>query len=86
MTTPRYQTTELRRQVGSPRPRPRENVPRDTLCRNILIYGHCRYEDQGCIFMHDQTRGNSSQAGSSQAGSSQAGSSQASSSQQDNGR
>ncbi|KAM0524878.1 hypothetical protein ACHAPE_000983 [Trichoderma viride] len=80
MTTPRYQTTELRRQVGSPRPRPRENVPRDTLCRNILIYGHCRYEDQGCIFMHDQTRGNSSQAGSSQASSSQP-----SSSQQDNG-
>ncbi|KAH8131555.1 hypothetical protein FP744_10002002 [Trichoderma asperellum] len=64
MTAPRYQTAELRRQVGSPRPRPREN--KDTLCRNILIYGHCRYEDQGCAFMHDQTKGNSSQASSSQ--------------------
>ncbi|KAL6893312.1 hypothetical protein GGI43DRAFT_412807 [Trichoderma evansii] len=64
MTTPRYQTAELRRQVGSPRPRPREN--KDTLCRNILIYGHCRYEDQGCAFMHDQTKGNSSQTSSSQ--------------------
>ncbi|KAL7926723.1 hypothetical protein ACQKWADRAFT_309526 [Trichoderma austrokoningii] len=79
MTTPRFQTTELRRQVASPRPRPRES--KDTLCRNILIYGHCRYEDQGCVFMHDKTRGNASQANSSQANSSQANSSQANSSQ-----
>ena len=20
---------------------------KDTLCRNVLIYGHCRYEEQG---------------------------------------
>ncbi|KAI0912188.1 hypothetical protein F4823DRAFT_229369 [Ustulina deusta] len=29
---------------------------KDTLCRNVLIYGHCRYEDQGCAFNHDQNR------------------------------
>jgi PAB-dependent poly(A)-specific ribonuclease subunit 3 len=26
---------------------------KDTLCRNVLIYGHCRYEDQGCAYNHD---------------------------------
>ncbi|KAF5616778.1 transcription factor Cys6 [Fusarium tjaetaba] len=26
----------------------------DILCRNLLIYGHCRYEDQGCAFSHNQ--------------------------------
>ena len=26
---------------------------KDTPCRNILIYGHCRYKDQGCAFSHD---------------------------------
>ncbi|KAK7425130.1 hypothetical protein QQX98_000044 [Neonectria punicea] len=26
---------------------------KDILCRNVLIYGHCRYEDQGCAFNHD---------------------------------
>ena len=26
---------------------------KDTLCRNVLIYGHCRYEDQGCSFNHE---------------------------------
>lgn len=29
---------------------------KDTLCRNVLIYGHCRYEDQGCAFNHDQNK------------------------------
>ncbi|KLU90505.1 hypothetical protein MAPG_10358 [Magnaporthiopsis poae ATCC 64411] len=29
---------------------------KDTLCRNILIYGHCRYEDTGCAFSHDQSK------------------------------
>lgn len=29
---------------------------KDTLCRNILIYGHCRYEDKGCLFNHDQSK------------------------------
>lgn len=32
---------------------------KDTLCRNVLIYGHCRYEDQGCAFNHDQNKGSS---------------------------
>ncbi|RKK72357.1 PAB-dependent poly(A)-specific ribonuclease subunit PAN3 [Fusarium oxysporum] len=57
MATSRYQTADLRRQVGSPRPKGREN--KDTLCRNVLIYGHCRYEDQGCAFSHDQNKNNS---------------------------
>ncbi|KAF3359679.1 hypothetical protein VdG1_05082 [Verticillium dahliae VDG1] len=29
---------------------------KDTLCRNVLIYGHCRYENSGCAFNHDQNR------------------------------
>ncbi|KAM3513230.1 hypothetical protein MY11210_003096 [Beauveria gryllotalpidicola] len=57
MAAPRYQSNELRRQVGSPRVKPREN--KETLCRNVLIYGHCRYEDQGCTFSHDQNKANS---------------------------
>ncbi|RSM19543.1 hypothetical protein CDV31_001703 [Fusarium ambrosium] len=28
----------------------------DILCREVLIYGHCRYEDQGCVFNHDPNR------------------------------
>jgi PAB-dependent poly(A)-specific ribonuclease subunit 3 len=34
---------------------------KDTLCRNILIYGNCRYEDQGCTFNHDQNKTSSAQ-------------------------
>ncbi|KAK8023601.1 hypothetical protein PG993_011667 [Apiospora rasikravindrae] len=41
--------------MASPRPKTRDS--KDTLCRNILIYGHCRYEDQGCAFNHDQNKG-----------------------------
>ena len=33
---------------------------KDTLCRNVLIYGHCRYEDQGCAFNHDPNKMSSS--------------------------
>lgn len=29
-------------------------LDRDTLCRNILIYGKCRYENAGCNFNHEQ--------------------------------
>ncbi|KAG9254114.1 PAB-dependent poly(A)-specific ribonuclease subunit PAN3 [Emericellopsis atlantica] len=59
MATTRYQNNDVRRQVGSPRPKGRvEN--KDTLCRNVLIYGHCRYEDQGCAFSHDQNKNKSS--------------------------
>ncbi|KAH8677225.1 PAB-dependent poly(A)-specific ribonuclease subunit PAN3 [Ilyonectria robusta] len=59
MATSRYPPADLRRQIGSPRPKGREN--KDTLCRNVLIYGHCRYEDQGCAFSHDQNKTNSNQ-------------------------
>lgn len=41
------------RRVISPRPKGRENS-KNTLCRNIGIYGHCRYENEGCAFNHDQ--------------------------------
>ncbi|SPQ19753.1 7b055bd6-849a-4d9c-aaf3-848eb17c1693 [Thermothielavioides terrestris] len=54
MAATRYSSNDLRRQVGSPRSKGREN--KDTLCRNILIYGNCRYEDQGCTFNHDQNK------------------------------
>ncbi|KAF6218046.1 hypothetical protein HO133_006458 [Letharia lupina] len=33
----------------------RENA-KDTLCRNVTIYGHCRYEDKGCAFNHDPVK------------------------------
>ncbi|GJN81959.1 PAB-dependent poly(A)-specific ribonuclease subunit 3 [Purpureocillium lilacinum] len=56
MATSRFQQSDLRRQVGSPRPKGREN--KETLCRNVLIYGHCRYEDQGCTFSHDLNKNN----------------------------
>lgn len=43
--------------MASPRPKTRDT--KDTLCRNVLIYGHCRYEDQGCAFNHDKGSSNS---------------------------
>ncbi|KAK7203687.1 PAB-dependent poly(A)-specific ribonuclease subunit PAN3 [Myxozyma melibiosi] len=33
-----------------------------TLCRNILIHGYCKYENSGCIFRHDNTKTNASAA------------------------
>ncbi|ROT41658.1 PAB-dependent poly(A)-specific ribonuclease subunit PAN3 [Sodiomyces alkalinus F11] len=60
MAASRYNSPDLRRQVGtSPKPKTRDT--KDTLCRNVLIYGHCRYENSGCAFNHDQNRNNSSQ-------------------------
>lgn len=56
MATSRFPSSDLRRQLGSPRPKAREN--KETLCRNVLIYGHCRYEEQGCSFSHDPNRNN----------------------------
>jgi hypothetical protein len=41
-----------RNNVISPRPKGRENS-KNTLCRDIGIYGHCRYENEGCAFNHD---------------------------------
>ncbi|KAK7973407.1 hypothetical protein PG996_007634 [Apiospora saccharicola] len=56
MATSRFTPADQRgRQMASPRPKTRDS--KDTLCRNILIYGHCRYEDQGCAFNHDQNKG-----------------------------
>lgn len=78
MATTRFQNNDMRRQVGSPRPKTRGSYEvtvgeearrlhyglaenKETLCRNVLIYGHCRYEDQGCTFNHEQNKNNSSQ-------------------------
>ncbi|KAF6238459.1 hypothetical protein HO173_003426 [Letharia columbiana] len=46
---------DARRPESSPRPKGRENA-KDTLCRNVTIYGHCRYEDKGCAFNHDPVK------------------------------
>jgi PAB-dependent poly(A)-specific ribonuclease subunit 3 len=52
MATSRMIAPDMRRPVGtSPRPKGREN--KDTPCRNITIYGHCRYINT-CTFNHDQ--------------------------------
>ncbi|KAF8854360.1 PAB-dependent poly(A)-specific ribonuclease subunit PAN3 [Acephala macrosclerotiorum] len=57
----RFVQPELRKPASSPKPRGKENQ-KDTLCRNVVIYGHCRYEDQGCAFNHDPNKTLSSQA------------------------
>ncbi|KAF2229694.1 PAB-dependent poly(A)-specific ribonuclease subunit PAN3 [Viridothelium virens] len=44
--------SEGRRIMSSPRPKGRENA-KNILCRNITIYGHCRYEKDGCAYNHD---------------------------------
>ncbi|KAK1990575.1 hypothetical protein LX36DRAFT_592345 [Colletotrichum falcatum] len=59
MATSRYPQSDLRRQVGSPKPKTRGD--KETLCRNIVIYGHCRFVNSGCAFNHDQNRSNSVQ-------------------------
>jgi len=46
---------DSRRSMGSPKLKGRENA-KDTLCRNVTIYGKCRYEDKGCAFNHDPTK------------------------------
>ncbi|TVY46335.1 PAN2-PAN3 deadenylation complex subunit PAN3 [Lachnellula occidentalis] len=62
MAAARFSSPELRKPAASsPRPKGRENA-KDTLCRNVLIYGHCRYEDQGCAFNHDPNKSISGQA------------------------
>ncbi|KAF3913872.1 hypothetical protein ABW21_db0203470 [Orbilia brochopaga] len=32
---------------------PKAEAANQTQCRNIVIYGYCRYQDRGCIFNHD---------------------------------
>ncbi|KAK0110148.1 PAB-dependent poly(A)-specific ribonuclease subunit 3 [Cadophora gregata] len=55
MSSARFNPPELRKPAGSPRPKGRENS-KDTLCRNVTIYGHCRWEDSGCVFSHDPNK------------------------------
>ncbi|QQK41908.1 Zinc finger, CCCH-type [Penicillium digitatum] len=54
---------DARRTTGSPKMKSRENA-KDTLCRNVTIYGRCRYEDKGCAFNHDPTKLNANQSDS----------------------
>ncbi|OAL29139.1 hypothetical protein AYO20_09292 [Fonsecaea nubica] len=42
---------DTKQAASSPRLKGRENA-KDTLCRNVTIYGKCRYEDKGCAFNH----------------------------------
>ncbi|KAL4973386.1 hypothetical protein BDW66DRAFT_142179 [Aspergillus desertorum] len=51
---------DARRGTGSPKMKARENA-KDTLCRNVTIYGRCRYEDKGCAFNHDPHKNSSNQ-------------------------
>ena len=30
------------------------DTAKDTLCKNILIYGYCKYENKGCAFSHNR--------------------------------
>ncbi|KAF2799597.1 PAB-dependent poly(A)-specific ribonuclease subunit PAN3 [Melanomma pulvis-pyrius CBS 109.77] len=44
---------DARRGVASPRPKGRE--AKNTFCRNVTIYGHCRYENT-CPYIHDPAK------------------------------
>ncbi|KAF2740750.1 PAB-dependent poly(A)-specific ribonuclease subunit PAN3 [Polyplosphaeria fusca] len=44
---------DSRRGVSSPRPKGRE--AKNTFCRNVTIYGHCRYENT-CPYIHDPSK------------------------------
>ncbi|KAF2271612.1 PAB-dependent poly(A)-specific ribonuclease subunit PAN3 [Westerdykella ornata] len=48
---------DTRRGVSSPRPKGRET--KNTFCRNVSIYGHCRYENSewlACPYIHDPSK------------------------------
>ncbi|PLN85547.1 poly(A) ribonuclease subunit [Aspergillus taichungensis] len=49
---------ESRRGTGSPKMKTRVENAKDTLCRNVTIYGRCRFEDKGCAFNHDPNKFN----------------------------
>ncbi|KAL6707533.1 PAB-dependent poly(A)-specific ribonuclease subunit 3 [Coniothyrium glycines] len=49
---------DSRRGVTSPRPKGRE--AKNTFCRNVTIYGHCRYENT-CPYIHDHAKVNQSE-------------------------
>ncbi|RKF73659.1 PAN2-PAN3 deadenylation complex subunit PAN3 [Golovinomyces cichoracearum] len=55
MDTSRSSQLEPRKISGSPLSKGRENA-KNIFCRNILIYGHCRFEDHGCTFNHDPNK------------------------------
>ncbi|KAI0776797.1 hypothetical protein BD413DRAFT_522717 [Trametes elegans] len=38
---------------SSPKPSKKDSTQRQ--CRNILIYGHCKFQDKGCIYYHPPT-------------------------------
>ncbi|KAL2006607.1 hypothetical protein VTN00DRAFT_9275 [Thermoascus crustaceus] len=59
---------DSRRSTGSPKLKGRENA-KDTLCRNVTIYGRCRYEDKGCAFNHDPHKVNAAHQTDSNGGS-----------------
>ncbi|AAS51398.1 ACR172Wp [Eremothecium gossypii ATCC 10895] len=42
---------------------------KDTPCKNITIYGYCKYENDGCIFNHGKPLSTSSNTGGAAAGS-----------------
>ena len=48
-------THDTRLWPTSPRPRGRENT-KNTLCRNVVIYGYCRHEKDGCAYSHETGR------------------------------
>jgi hypothetical protein len=54
MATLGQNSGDARRSVASsPRPQKGRENAKNTLCRNIGIYGHCRWEKDGCAFNHD---------------------------------
>ncbi|TFK36483.1 hypothetical protein BDQ12DRAFT_241505 [Crucibulum laeve] len=46
-------------QVKQPQPR-KDSVQRQ--CRNIVIYGHCKFQDKGCIYYHPPAPGTTESA------------------------
>ncbi|KAK3996286.1 PAB-dependent poly(A)-specific ribonuclease subunit PAN3 [Cladorrhinum sp. PSN332] len=54
MAAARYSNNDMRRQIGSPRSKGRDNG--ETPCRNVTIYGHCKYREAGCSYKHDQQK------------------------------
>lgn len=57
---------DARRPAPAPRPKPRDN--KDVTCKNVGIYGYCRYADKGCTFNHDVVKVTPPRAESSKLG------------------
>ena len=41
---------------GSQRAPPPPPSASQRLCRNVIIYGFCKFEDKGCVFQHPKVR------------------------------